>query len=144
MTEWGGIYPRVQLRPVDGFRMLWFQMPAYEVYEARWKVKNTPVDPGPHEDFLRQLVPDGTLPRFGKDVLKKYLTRVASSSFCIGDTASTDGKTNEFMIGFRNEKDMFKILLSFPDAKQCTTWRTNANFFVRVAKDDDKPLLHEK
>lgn len=138
MSKWSAIHPSVEIRGTDGFRMLSFEMPPYSAMD-KLATKLSTEKSNPHEEFMRKLIPDGPMPRNPKDALKMYLTRIASSSFCVGNANRFDEGENKsiFLAGFRSEKDMFKILLTWPDADQCATWRSSTKFFVRVAEGDE-------
>jgi len=137
MSKWSAIHPSVQIASTDGFRMLVFEMPSYGAMD-KLASKLTEERTDPHEEFMRKLIPEGPLPRNPKDALKMYLTRTASSSFCVGNAnRHFENDKAMFLAGFKSEKDMFKLLLTWPDAQQTTTWSNRTRFFVRVAKDDE-------
>jgi len=144
MSKWRAIHPAIKVNGMDGFRMLRFNMPSYSQMNAIAS-KLTEGKNDPHEDFMRRLIPEGPLPRNPKDALKIYFTAEASYSFCVGNANMFDGdkNTSSFLVGFRSDKDMFKFLLTWPDAQQITTWQTNIQFFVRIAVDDEEKLKHE-
>jgi len=141
MSKWSAIYPSAKIRGTDGFRMLLFELPSWRaVTELHTKLTEGETDPT--EELMRRLIPEGPLPRNPKDALKIYLTKNASSSFCVGNAdGQSDFEKSMFLAGFRSEKDMFKLLLTWETAKQITTWSSRTQFFVRIAANDDVEFL---
>ena len=141
MSKWRAIHPTAQLTAADGFRMLVFEMPSYSAMD-KLTTALSEGEKSPHEEFMRKLIPDGPMPRNPKDALKMYLTKHASSSFCVGNANRhyEDDKAM-FLAGFRSDKDMFKMLLSWDGVQQATSWSGRTRFFVRIAADDDVEFL---
>lgn len=132
MSKWCAIYPKEHVKSKDGFRMINFPVPERKFFKKlSAKLSNKPE---PEDEFIRKLIPDGPLPLGRLNAIKMYLNRVATSSFCVGQNQSPIEEA--YLIGFREEKDMFKILLTWSNAKQVNSWRSTTNFFVRVADGD--------
>ena len=144
MSEWRAIHPSISIKGADGFRMLRFEMPSFSKMR-QIQAKLTDGISDPYEETIRRLVPEGPIPTNPRDALKKYYTEHASYSFCVGDAKKfdPDNRISTFLIGFRSEMDMFKFLLTWPEAEQVSTWKSNIKFFVRIAKEDDKPLINQ-
>ena len=133
MSKWSAIHPLVHIKSKDGFRMVLFPMPEKRFFQKLGAALSN--KPEPEDEFMRKLIPDGPLPRSRLSAMKMYVSRVATSTYCVGRSGSPAGEA--YLIGFREEKDIFKILLIWPDAKQVNSWRSNTNFFVRVAEGDE-------
>lgn len=141
MSKWSAIHPSATVKSSDGFRMLVFEMPSYGAMD-KLAIALSEERKDPHEEFMRRLIPDGPMPRNPKDALKMYLTEHASSSFCVGNANRhyEDDKA-VFLAGFRSDKDMFKMLLSWTEVQQSTTWSGRTRFFVRIAANDEVEFL---
>lgn len=63
-----------------------------------------------------------------------YMCNAVSSTFCIGREFN-DGKS-AFIIGVRDERDLFQLKLRFADSTVTKVRETNTNFYVRVRDGD--------
>ena len=128
-TDWsGGYYVGIHLTGADGFMFV--------------TVDNNSIDNVTENNVML------FLPKHKRDcplairralachaaAIQSFLRRTLSSSFCIGYNKNHIGP---YYIGTRKPQDIFKLLLKVPTMKRVTSWPSNIEFAVIVAKDDD-------
>lgn len=132
MTQWSKIYTDVYLSGTDGFNFFTIERP-YGLFDDGTK----------EQEFVDALLPNRKrrivngieIPMTSSGAVREYLANSTRSThaFAYGDR---NGE-GVFYIGTRSSRDLFKLLLKFPNADNIKTWPSTMLFTVRVAEGDE-------
>lgn len=122
MSKWSSIYSDVKISTGDGFYFIrlpyTFWVPAGEI--------------NPFVEMLgiktdKQLSP--------QSAMQIYLCNTMISTFCFGKEFG-DSRNSSFIIGVRDEKDLFQLKLRFANSVETRIRETGTKFYVRVRDGD--------
>jgi len=137
MSDWIQLHSDVHISGGDGFSFQLIESPFPD-----WNLKHQNKQTREEQEFIKQCLPNNKpkiiagieVPLEPYNALRMYLCESMSATFALAQIQWNHRPY--FIIGSRSQKDLFKILLKFPETTSVKVWDSNTQFYIRVAEGD--------